>query len=355
MLAATDTGRRHLRPAHWSRFVDAAFSLLFLIFWLVFEIAGLALLVLLSASAVSAAAGQPQFLGAWRPPADGSLSMFLVFALFWMTLWTAGGVAAGTNLLRQIAGEDAVDASADGVQYTRRAGPFQRHRTLPRASIHRLRTRLNDKAVVADTDTGTHVIADLGTATEREALRAWIVERLALRHAGDREIAPLERDIDARGQHIVVTHPSGRTRAQQQWVVFTVAALMALGCIGIFHRGGFAAASGAEWISMSATAIVAAFGIFLRFARGEWILGAGQLRVRWRCGPWIIRDRTFEAPARLELEHLVDSDGDDRFNLIVRDDTRRYALAHALYDQFELLGLGEWLSARTGLAFARST
>ena len=42
-----------------------------------------------------------------------------------------------------------------------------------------------------------------------------------------------------------------------------------------------------------------------------------------------------------------DSDGHDRYALVVKDSAQRRVLDRSLDDQYELLALGEWLSART--------
>lgn len=353
MLVNATASARHLKPAHWSRFFDAGFLLIWLLFWIIGEAVGLVLLVTMLASTVSAALGQPPLLASFVPRTDGSVTVFLLFVLFWLLLWTVGGYAASRHLLRNLAGEDVVDASLDGVYHGWRAGPFRRVASFPRASIHRIRTRIGNNAVVVDTDSGTHELTDLGTVEDRKALRGWIAERLSLPDAGHRELPPLHKDIERRGLQTIVTHPAARTRRNQQWVMWPLVAVMSLGWVNVVPGGHLFNPSPGQLFGAGATLLIVALALWVHLSKREWILSPQRLQVTWTWGPWTIRDRVFQSSAKLELEHVVDSDGDDRYSLVVREGDRRYVIETSIYDQFELLGLGEWISARCGLRFER--
>ena len=142
MLGVLDYGhRRELRARHWSRFLDAIFLFVWMAGWLAGEVFALALLVMMIAGELAAALGRPSLLESWGPPTEGSVTLFIFFLLFWLTIWTAAGVAAGTQLLRRLSGEDAIEATANGVSLTWRAGPIRRRREIPRASIRRIRVQ----------------------------------------------------------------------------------------------------------------------------------------------------------------------------------------------------------------------
>ena len=81
----------------------------------------------------------------------GAAGFVFLFLTIWLTLWTIGGIAAVTELLRSLAGEDLVSVESPGVVLARRAGPFRRVRTFERSQIRRIRLRHHDKAVVLDT------------------------------------------------------------------------------------------------------------------------------------------------------------------------------------------------------------
>jgi hypothetical protein len=83
---------------------------------------------MLIASGLSAALGWPPWMTSWAPPTDGSVTLFLFFLLIWLTLWTAGGIAAGTQLLRRLYGEDGIDVTPNAVTLTWRAGLIRQAR-----------------------------------------------------------------------------------------------------------------------------------------------------------------------------------------------------------------------------------
>ena len=350
--------RRELRATHWSRYLDSSFLLVWMLGWLAGELFALALLVIMVISALGAALGRPLFLASWAPPTDGMVTPFILFLLLWLTLWTAAGIAAGTHLLRRLSGEDDVEASANGINLTWRAGPFRRRREIPRASIRRVRVQLNGRAVVADTDSGTVVISDLGDDDERRSLHTWLLSQLGLTgeaHAKlrEREVGPLERDIETQGAGIVATHPTRRARTLRARVMLVVAALMSLGWIDAFRRGLLTNMTAGETVAAFATMLVAASSLWLMTSRTEWELRSGRLTVRRRVAHWTLREHDFQAASRIEIEHSTDSDGDDRYALVIKDSSHKRVLDRSLHDQYELLALGEWLSARTGFIFKR--
>ena len=358
MLSAPTPASRQLRASHWSRFVDAGFLLVWMAFWIVGEAVALALVVGMIASALSAALDRPTLLASWAPRTDGSVSVFLLFLLFWLTLWTIGGIAAGTHLLRRLAGRDDVDVTMHGIGLTRRAGPFRKRRDIPRAAIRRVRIRSKDRSVVTDTDTGTVEISDLGDADERRALHAWLSSALGLPDENrarlrERELPPLGRDVETQGAETIVTTPSRRIRVIRARILWFVAALMSLGWIDALRRGFMSGATTGEVMAAVATLLVAAAGALFMDARSEWALRSGRMSVRRRLAHWTWREHDFQASASIALEHTLDSDGDDHYNLVIIDSSARRVLNTALHDPHELLALGEWLSARTGFPFKR--
>jgi hypothetical protein len=349
---------RQLRARHWSRYLDALFLLVWLLFWVVGEVVAFALVVVMIASGLSAALGRPPWMTSWAPPTDGSVTVFLFFLLLWLTLWTVGGIAAGTQLLRRLGGEDCIDVTPNGVTLTWRAGPIRRRREIPRASIRRVRLSSTGDAVVADTDSGTVVISDLGDDGERRSLHAWLSSQLALpgeEHARlrERELQPLARDVDTQGAEIIVTHPTRRLRMIHMRVMLFVATLMSLGWIDALRRGFMTNATTGESLAAVATLLVAASSVWFMTSRREWVLRSGRMSVRRRVAHWTFGEHDFSASSTIEIEHHQDSDGDDRYALVVKDSVHRRVLDRSLHDQYELLALGEWLSARTGFNFKR--
>ena len=131
-----------------------------------------------------------------------------------------------------------------------------------------------------------------------------------------------------------------------------VAALMSLGWIDALRRGFMNATTG-ESLAALATLLVAASSLWFMTFRTEWILRQGRMSVRRRLAHWTLREADFPHASTIEVEHYQDSDGDDRYKLVIKNSSQRRVLNSALFDQYELLALGEWLSARTGFTFKR--
>ena len=354
MATPSDLTRR-LRATGWTRYVDAAFLGLWLVLWAVGEAVALGLIGLMLASAFSAALGRPLALASRVAPTDGAVSVFLLFLLVWTALWTVGGIAAISHVLRRLAGEDVVDLTDAGLRLTRRTGPFRRRLDIPRSSIRRARIRGgHDSAVVVDTHDGTRDISDLGTAAERVALRDWLVAGLDMPDAAaarriERDTAPHDREVELHGHEVIVTQPTRRGRMIGARVTWSLAAVLSLGWIDVLRRG-LATARGGELAGIGATALVVALALWITAGRREWIVAPGRLQVQLRFARWTLRRQSFEN-GTLALEHYRDSDGDDRYTLVVRAGDRRRALASALNDSYELIALGEWLAARTRFTF----
>ena len=328
-------------------------------FWVVGETVALGLLVFMLASAVSAALGNPRLFAGRVPTTDGSVSLFVPFLLAWTTLWTVGGFAAGTHLFRQLFGEDYLEIEADGLQCVWRAGPFRRRVRIPRESMRRVRLRAPDKAVVIDSDAGTQLVADLGTHDERALVCRWLTDRLTIDRSErvlrlERQIPPRDRDVRTHGSSTVIVYPTHRVHAIRAGIAWGLVAITALGWVDALRRGGISAATTGETAAAALTMVFGIAAVWVTWMRTEWIVSAGQLRLRRRFGPTVLREELFADPASLEIERWSDSDGDDRFTLIVREDKRRRVLSTALYDQYELTALAEWLAARTGFAFKRT-
>ena len=212
--------------------------------------------------------------------------------------------------------------------------------------------------MVADTDTGVVVISDLGDDDERRSLQVWLSSQLGLAgedHARlrERELPPVERDIERQGTEIIVTHPTRRIRTLRARVTLGVAALMSLGWINALGRGFMTAATTGESVAALATLIVVASSLWLATSRTEWALRPGRMSIRRRIAHWTFGEHDFPASSTMAIEHREDSDGDDRYALVIKHSSQRRELARSLYDQYELLALGEWLSARTGFKFTR--
>jgi hypothetical protein len=343
-----------LRPVGWGRYIDVVFLGVWLAGWVVGEVFGLALM-----GGFLAALGAGVFgitlSFAPRVAPDGSAPFFLLFALVWLTLWSVGGIGALTHFLRSAAGLDILSVSPAGLELERRAGPFRRRRTIPRASLRRLRMRdgTRNATLVVDTASGSVDLTTLGTRDDRVALMAWLRERLAFPDEAEvkrleAEIAPPGWDVDVHPTETHLARPTRHTRAIQAAILWTLAGLVSTGVISARHADRL---TGAHIAAGVLTLLIALWATWTTWGRSEWLVRDGRLTWHRRFGTWR-RETPFDHAA-IELLHAVDSDGDDRFTLRVRSATARRTIATALYDATELGALAEWLSARTRFPIER--
>jgi hypothetical protein len=152
----------------------------------------------------------------------------------------------------------------------------------------------------------------------------------------------------------VLTSPPRAVAKVQAVIAWTVTGVMLIGCLGSFRRGAIEPEqlSAADWSSLVLTLLSALGAIWVTFARRQWRLRWGRIGIQLLFGSLVLRERVFES-GTLGLEHHADSDGDDHYALEVHDSTSRKVLSRRIHDHFELLALGEWLSARTNFPFQR--
>jgi hypothetical protein len=355
-----DLSTHNLRSTGWGRYIGAAFLAVWLTFWLVGEVVAIAFLVSVLLSVASEATGQTVDVGPFAGAlTDAAAPIVLFFILFWLTVWTFGGWAAGMTFLRQVAGHDVVSVTPEGLRFVRRAGPFRRTRVVPRASIRRVRVRRPDKAVVVDTAGGTIVIADLGTSAERESLQRWLIQQLAPPdHARaialERDTPPHEWLVSRDGVDYVMSSPPPHIARIHALIGWSVTGVTSLGWVSVLRPGGTGldALDAATWPAIALTLLSALAAIWLTLARREWVLRPGSMRLRLSVGHRVVREQVFDRGS-LEIDLSTDSDGDDHWSLVIGDGSRRRVLSRVVHDHYELLALGEWLGARTGFPFHR--
>ncbi|HEX6217333.1 MAG TPA: hypothetical protein VFZ38_21015, partial [Vicinamibacterales bacterium] len=227
-----------LRPGGVARYFAAVFLMVWLAGWLLGEVFAAGFLILLVRSVLGSAGGW-----SWPIPGGdwitGGVAGFLfLFLLIWLAMWTFGGVAAITELLRSLAGEDLVAVQSSGIEVARRAGPFRRVRTFERAHIRRVRLRHHDKAVVIDALTGTELVTKFGTSDERKAMVEWLRSRLSLPdHAPvDPSAAPPRWTMTVEGGAVHLSRTDPQTRRTASLILWAIVAFMGLIWFGASAR-----------------------------------------------------------------------------------------------------------------------
>jgi len=341
---SVDGASASLRPGGMGRYFGAAFLLVWLGGWALGEAFALGFLFFIVRSVVSPAAGTP-----WPIPgadwiAGGAAGFVFLFLLIWLVLWTFGGIAAITELLRSLAGVDTVSVQMAGVALERRAGPFRRTRTFERAQIRRVRLRRRDQEVVMDTASGTELVSKFGTKEERRAVTEWLRGRLSLPEDEPRidpTVAPPGWVMSVEGGATHLRRTDVRARrigASIMWVIVVLMCLIWYGASGALSAGSV--------VATILTLLLAFAALWVTWSRREWRVRHGELTAHTAFLTWQ-RERSFRS-ARLEVAHWTDSDNDDRYTLNVLDSEGKREIASEINDHADTVDLARWLSARTG-------
>jgi hypothetical protein len=333
-----------LRPRGIFRYFEAAFLGVWLTGWLIGETLAIGALASLLLS-FSGFFSDSRWMEFGRSAAQAGAAFVLVFLTVWLACWTVGGVLAWRKLLRDLSGADCIRLAAPGLELTRRAGPFARTLQFDRAHMRRIRIRSHDKALVVDTIAGTQVLTDLGTASERESLCAWLRHRLSMDGA---PAASLDASTAPPGWRLE-RHESGALRLTRptggRTIVGVIMWLMTGAVLYTWIREVPDDGARIAW-QLLLIALLAFAAAWVMWAREEWIVRRGHLEYHLQFGP-LLRERRFD-DGQLEVTHTKDSDGDSRYRLIVRDASKNRTFDSSLYDDAELVDCARWLEASTG-------
>jgi hypothetical protein len=348
-----------LRPHGWGRYLDSVFMIVWLAMWLVGEVLMVALTLgtILSLIVVSLGFAPPAFLPKVTDP--GVAAGFLLFGLFWLTLWTVGGIAVGTHLLRNLAGEDIVSLTPDALVVRRRAWIFHRTRTFPRADIRGVTTSTRGAPLSVYTGAkGMEEVSSLGAPRERERLRAVLAAALVLPDAAtvkrlETETPPPGWEAERRGADLVLLRPPRRTRRQQAITMWSVTGIVSLGVIASLAMSiGSGGERGFDTVAWVLSGLCVMLAAWITWGGSEWVVRRGRLTHRRYFASWT-RERVFE-DARLDLSMSADSDGDWHHALHVSvpgevDGARRKKkIASSLDAEWETNWLGRWIAHQTG-------
>jgi hypothetical protein len=339
-----------LRPIGIGRYFEAAFLGIWLAFWSVFEavvagVLGSMLLALFGFLRDSRLTTIGRSALERAPGFEIGFSFAFLGLAIWLALWTFAGLAAWYRFLRIIAGADRLSVSNGVLTLSWRAGPIRRRRLFDRSEVRRIRVRRHDKAIVADVQSGTTTLSDLGSAAQRETACAWLLSRLAIETQPPRTFDPLvpppgwSATRDESGT-LRLSRPS-RGRSVAAAIIGGVAGIGALGVVtDVLSRGG---TSLGPVVFVALLALVAAW---VAWAREEWLARPGQLDHCLRLG-LLLKERTFRN-ARLHIACTIDSDGDAKYKLRVIDASHKRTIASSMYEDTELSDTARWLETVTG-------
>jgi len=302
MLERTASGFEwRLKVAGFGRFIGAAFLSLWLLGWAVGE-----------AFAVWALVGGGYSLLTGRTHQPVSLGFALAagaFLLFWLTLWTLGGIAAGGELLRLLFGRDQFVADPESLKVIRSFGLFRSVKQFSRGQIRRFyRTSPRSPLSVETTDGKTETLTRLGTPAEQfdleEALNGLFRLERETEPAGALpkewcEVLSPERDS------ILVKDPAVRRKqARTVWILCACLSLIPMYLLSLDRQRPDLL--GAIIFFFALAGVLCWGAVWLSFGRNEWRLEKGRLILQRRFG----QNRTprFEA---VSLELIEDNSGED--------------------------------------------
>jgi hypothetical protein len=343
-----------LRVSGILRFLPAAFLAVWLCGWAVGEWFALRLF----ASAVRTLLGW-SFLERWfpalhgTPPSGPMIGFFVAFLVFWLTLWTVGGVGAFYQLLMLLFGRDVVRWDGETLEIRHSALWFASWERVDARAITGLRSAR--ACLVADTRQRAVRVTRYGSDEDRaqlcallEAWRASIAPPAPL--AADESPVPTFVAFRDETGAIALTRPRAPRRSMGVLLAVLGLALFA-GMVSIFaQKSGVALVVGVLFLFLAGAACLAG-SVWLLAARESWHMGAGRLERRR-----ILFGRTWSAefvPLELQLSSERDSDGDLRWALVVSGAGRRHTIASAIEDPNPPQTLGTWLAERTGARFVR--
>jgi hypothetical protein len=347
-----------LRPRGVGRWVDAAFLAVWLLFW---TAGGVVAWWILLAGAWALLTGRPPGGEGEVPALPGAL-IGGAFLSVWLLFWTVGEWVVGRELLRCVAGEDRLLARPDGLRVWRRAGPFRVERFFTRDELRRVYALRGGGRLMAATARATHELSDLLRPEEAPRLIADLERELQLdRASAAREPVLAEgwTEVPLPEGGIALVRDPARRRVQAR--VAGAAAALALSVAGSLV--GLAERDGSGWVLPTlagGVGLLAGWGtLLLAWGRTEWRVERGRVVEQRR---WRGRATERFVGTRLVLERSRDSDGDDRFTLVLADDAggpaagvaraqrrHRREIAGALHDETVPRQLGEWLAAKSGL------
>jgi hypothetical protein len=289
-----------------------------------------------------------------------------VFLLFWLTLWTFAGIAAGRELLRSLFGCDRFLVNNDGLEVEQSFGLFRSVKRFSREEIRRFYRTTPFAPLCVETTSGTTtVLTRLGAAVERaeleEALNAeFHIEAqpapVGALPKGWCEAVSLERDS------VLVKDPA--IRSKQAWTTWIICAGLSLIPLYLLIADRSRPdLLGAIIFSIAITGAVGWGAIWLSFGRKEWRLEKGRLVLQRRFGQK--RTEQFEA---VSLEVVEDSSGEGGTSYLLmavaagaplrthsHSAGRRRTLYSKSDDPTEPRNFAAWLSQRCQVPFADQT
>lgn len=250
-----------------------------------------------------------------RPMHPGAAMGVGLFLLFWVSLWTFGGIAAARELLRLLFGRDVLVAGPDGLEVKRSYGLFRSAKRWPRGDIRRFYRRSAGAALHVETTRGTEAVTQLGTADERAELERVLNQEFSVQEqAAPASALPHEwcEVLSPEHETVLVKDPAVRRKqARTAWIV--CAGLSVIPLYLLLKDQDRRDLPAAVFFFSLLAGIVGWGAMWLSFGRSEWRLDQGRMVLQRRF--WGNRKERFEA-ATLELVEDNSGDGEPSYSLV---------------------------------------
>jgi hypothetical protein len=232
-----------------------------------------------------------------------------VFLLFWLALWTFGGIAAGRELLRLLFGRDCFRVNYDSLEVEQSFGLFRLVKRFPREQIRRFFRKTPFAPLSVETTGGTTtILTRLGTARERAELEEALNTEFHV-NPQPASFGALPKGwceaLSPEHDSVLVKDPAIRnTQARTAGIICACLSLIPLYLLSANKNRPDLL--GAIIFSIVITAATGWGAIWLSFGRKEWRLQKGRLILQKRFGRR--RAEQFEA---VSLELIEDNSGED--------------------------------------------
>lgn len=284
------------------------------------------------------------------------------FLLFWLTVWTLGGLMLGIGLLRMLFGCDRICLTSDGLEIVHHLGLCWTRQMIPRAGLCFFHLSAAKDVLRAATNRGTYEVTRMGSIGERTELECTLNNHFGLvRPASSTRLLPAGwcETLSLEREPILIPDPVARRQVARLPEVAFVVLLASAGYLVTIapHRPQFWTPAGWSIFFAFLSGWAAAR---LRWTQPELVLGDGRFTFQRRMmkRKW----GRFEAVA-IDLIERSDGEAGRCFDLIAialdapstpkdrRKAKHRRKITSGLTAE-SMRTLGQWLSQRCQIPFA---
>jgi len=271
-----------LQASGLGRLGSAGFLGIWLIFWAMGEVL---VLWFVGVGAWSLLTGNPPRPD--RTPLSAGVALPVgLFLLFWLALWTVGGLAAAHEFLRLLFGRDLILAESGALLVVHSYGLFRTRHQVTREHLHRFYQLPSKTALMIETRQGGMEVTRLGTADERGELAQLLNSLFGLRaEPGTEGTLPAGWCEGLSPEHSSVLMPDPKRRRRAAIAVWLVFGLFSSVTLYVIPAAVTQPTLWAIGLMLSVVAATTGWGgLGLTLGRNEWKLDRSRLVLQRRFG-----------------------------------------------------------------------